>query len=75
VRIAKRGNRYESLTSTDGKSFQSHGEVDCGDGSPKHIGILAKKGNKDASELDANFEFFELRAPAQERASGGAGTR
>ena len=65
VRIAKRGNRYEYLTSTDGKSFQSHGEVEWGDGSPKHIGILAKNGgNKDASELDANFEFFELRARA-----------
>jgi hypothetical protein len=73
VRIAKRGNRYEYLTSTDGKSFQSHGDVEWGDGSPKHIGILAKNGgNKDASELDANFEFFELRALAPERASGGA---
>ena len=51
-----------------GKSFQSHGEVEWGDGSPKHIGILAKNGgNKEASELDANFEFFELRAPAPER--------
>jgi regulation of enolase protein 1 (concanavalin A-like superfamily) len=68
VRIAKRGNHYEYLTSTDGKSFQSHGEVEWGDGSPKHIGILAKNGgNKEASELDANFEFFELRAPAPER--------
>jgi regulation of enolase protein 1 (concanavalin A-like superfamily) len=65
VRIAKRGKRYEYLTSTDGKNFRSHGEVEWGDGSPKQIGILAKNGgNKDASELDANFEFFELRAPA-----------
>ena len=68
MRIAKRGNRYEYLTSTDGKSFQSHGEVEWGDGSPKQIGILAKNGgSKDASELDANFEFFELRAPAPPR--------
>jgi hypothetical protein len=29
-------------------------------------------GNKEASELDANFEFFELRAPAPGRTSGGA---
>ncbi len=68
VRLAKRGNRYEYFTSTDGKSFQSHGEVEWGDGSPKQIGILAKNGgNKEASELDANFEFFELRAPAPQR--------
>ena len=32
--------------------------------STKRIGILAKNGgNKDASELDAAFEFFEFRAP------------
>jgi hypothetical protein len=73
VRIAKRGNRYEYLTSADSKSFHVHGEVDWGDGSPKHIGILAKNGgNREASELDANFEFFELRATAPERTSGGA---
>jgi len=70
--LSPHGYHYESLTSTHGKNFQSHGEVDWGDGSPKHIGILAKKGNKDASELDADFEFCELRAPAPERASGGA---
>ena len=73
VRIAKRGNRYEYLTSADGKSFHVHGEVEWGDGSPKHIGILAKNGgNREASELDANFEFFDLRATAPERTSGGA---
>jgi len=76
VRIAKRGKSYEYLTSTDGKSFQGHGEVDWGDGSPKQIGILAKNGgNKEASELDANVEFFDFRAPTPERASGGAATR
>ncbi len=76
VRIAKRGNHYEYLTGTDGKSFQSHGDVDWGDGSPKQIGILAKNGgNKDASELNANFEFFELRAPAPERKGDGPATR
>ena len=37
------------------------------------IGILAKNGgNKEASELDANFEFFELHAPVPERTSGWA---
>ncbi len=64
VRLTKRGNRYEFATSTDGKTFPVHGEVEWGDGSPKQVGILAKNGgNKDASELDAAFEFFDLRAP------------
>ena len=63
VRLTKRGKRYEYATSTDGKTFSVHGEVEWGDGSPKQIGILAKHGgDKDASELDAAFEFFELRA-------------
>ena len=65
VRLTKRGTRYEYAFSTDGKTFTVNGEVEWGDGSPKQVGILAKNGgNKDASELDAAFEFFELRAPA-----------
>jgi regulation of enolase protein 1 (concanavalin A-like superfamily) len=65
VRLTKRGNRYEYASSSDGKSFTVHGEVEWGDGSPKQVGLLAKNGgNKDAGELDAAFEFFELRAPA-----------
>jgi regulation of enolase protein 1 (concanavalin A-like superfamily) len=65
VRLTKRGNRYEYATSSDGKSFTVHGEVQWGDGSPMQVGILAKNGgNKDASDLDAAFEFFEFRAPA-----------
>ncbi len=73
VRIIKRGNRYEYATSADGKTFQSYGEVEWGDGSPKRIGILAKNGgNKDASELDANFEFFELRSPPPPRSADDA---
>jgi regulation of enolase protein 1 (concanavalin A-like superfamily) len=68
VRIAKRGNRYEYATSADGKTFESYGEVEWGDGSPKRMGLLAKNGgNKDATELDANFEFFELRSPPPPR--------
>ena len=82
VRLTKRGNRYEYAFSSDGKSFTVNGEVEWGDGSPKQIGILAKNGgNKDAGELDAAFEFFELRArrrlhpsqsaPAQSRENAG----
>ncbi len=68
VRLIKRGSRYEYTISADGKTFKSYGEVEWGDGSPKRIGILAKNGgNKDATELDANFEFFELRSPPPPR--------
>jgi regulation of enolase protein 1 (concanavalin A-like superfamily) len=70
VRLTKHGKRYEYAFSTDGKSFTVSGEVVWGDGSPKQIGMLAKNGgNKDAGELDAAFEYFELRAPAPAPAS------
>jgi hypothetical protein len=40
------------------------GEVPWGDGHPKRIGLLAKNGgNKEAPEVDAAFEYFELKAP------------
>ena len=69
VRLTKRGNRYEYAFSADGKAFIVGGEVEWGDGSPRQIGILAKNGgNKDAGELDAAFDFFELRSPVPARA-------
>jgi regulation of enolase protein 1 (concanavalin A-like superfamily) len=65
LRLTKRGTRYEYAFSTDGKEFKVHGDKEWGDGSPKQIGILARNGgNKQAAELDARFEFFELRSPA-----------
>ncbi len=63
LRLTKRGNRYTYSTSADGVKFTAHGEREWGDGAPKKIGILAKNGgNKDAAEIDAAFEYFELRA-------------
>jgi regulation of enolase protein 1 (concanavalin A-like superfamily) len=65
LRLTKRASRYEYAFSTDGKEFEVHGEKEWGDGAPKKMGILAKNGgNKQAPELDACFEFFELRSPA-----------
>lgn len=64
VRLTKRGNRYEYAFSTDGKDFKVRGEQQWGDGAPRRMGLLAKNGgNKEAGELDAQFEFFELRSP------------
>ncbi len=64
VRLTKRGNKYDYSFSTDGKEFKFCGARNWGDGSPKKMGLLAKNGgNKDAAEVDASFEFFELRSP------------
>jgi len=63
LRITKRGDRYEYSSSADGESYQSHGELPWGDGSPKWIGLVAKNGsNSSAPEIDASFDFFEVRS-------------
>ncbi len=63
LRLKKRGNQYEHAFSTDGKAFKVVGIRQWDDGAPKRIGLIAKNGgNKEADELDAQFEFFELRA-------------
>jgi len=63
VRLTKRGDKYEYAWSKDGDKWVVGGERQWGTGAPKRVGILAKNGgNKDAPEIDAAFEFFELRA-------------
>jgi regulation of enolase protein 1 (concanavalin A-like superfamily) len=63
LRVTKRGDRYEYAWSKDGDRWVAGGERQWGTGAPKRVGILAKNGgNKDAPEIDAAFEFFELRA-------------
>jgi regulation of enolase protein 1 (concanavalin A-like superfamily) len=72
LRLTKRGKVYEYATSTDGATFRAQGTVEWGDGAPKRIGILAKNGgNKDAPEVDAAFEFFELRSIPPKRGDAG----
>ncbi len=66
VRLTKRGNTYEYSFSTDGNTFTVRGEREWSDGGPKRLGLLAKNGGSgdpNAGELDARFEFFELRSP------------
>ncbi len=67
LRLTKRGKRYEYATSTDGKSFTAHGTQEWGDGAPKMLGLVAKNGGLGGvPEIDACFEFFELRSPVAE---------
>ncbi|HZY90491.1 MAG TPA: DUF1349 domain-containing protein [Gemmataceae bacterium] len=64
LRLTKRGTTYEYASSTDGKSFTTHGRTEWGDGAPKKLGILAKNGGPaGVPEVDACFDFFELRSP------------
>jgi regulation of enolase protein 1 (concanavalin A-like superfamily) len=67
LRLTKRGKSYEYATSTDGKQFTIHGTKEWGDGAPKKLGILAKNGGPDGvPEVDACFDFFELRSKVGE---------
>jgi regulation of enolase protein 1 (concanavalin A-like superfamily) len=62
LRLTKKGDRYEYSWSSDGKKWTEAGVKAWGDGQPRRVGLIAKNGgNKDAKELDAAFEFFELR--------------
>lgn len=61
LRIRKRGNLYDCLTSIDGRHFIKRGTLEWGKGGPKQIGLIAQNGP--APEIEAHFEYFELRAP------------
>jgi hypothetical protein len=64
LRIVKRGNKYQYAYSYDGEDYVTVGEQEWGDGKPKKLGLLAKNGgNPDASELDCQFDFFQLQCP------------
>ena len=63
LRLTKHGKSYEYATSTDGESFTVHGTQEWGDGAPKKLGLVAKNGGPDGvPEIEANFDFFELRS-------------
>ncbi len=64
MRLTKHGKTYEYATSTDGKTFTIHGVQEWGDGAPKKLGLVAKNGGPDGvPEIEAQFDFFELRSP------------
>ena len=67
LRIVKRGNKYQYAYSYDGEHYVTVGEQAWGDGKPKKLGLLAKNGgNPDASELECQFDFFQLTNPGEE---------
>ena len=62
MRLTKRSDKYEYAWSKDGDKWVVGGERAWGDGRPKRVGLIAKNGgSKDAPEIDAAFEYFELR--------------
>jgi hypothetical protein len=73
LRVTKRGNRYTFSMSYDGKTFlpRNHpenegmgrfqGGIAWGDGTVRHVGLLAINGSGSAApEIDASFDFFEV---------------
>jgi regulation of enolase protein 1 (concanavalin A-like superfamily) len=72
LRLTRRGDQYEYAASKDGKKFMVYGAQPWGEGPPKKIGLLAKNGGlAGVPEIDARFDFFELRAPAPPPERGG----
>ncbi len=64
LRVTKRGNLYDCFTSTDGEHFARRGTAEWGKGGPKRIGLIAQNGGEPGvPEIEAQFEFFELRSP------------
>ncbi len=61
IRLTKRGNVYERSFSLNGDKFDSAGEAVWGNGRPKWIGIVAENGPPGADEIEARFDFFEVR--------------
>jgi hypothetical protein len=63
LRISKRGNQYVFSKSLDGEAFIPAGSpARWGDGSPEYIGLWALTGSAEAPEIDASFDFFEVRS-------------
>ncbi|WP_390176998.1 DUF1349 domain-containing protein [Rhodopirellula baltica] len=68
LRVIKRGNVYERAFSTDGEKYKVIGEAVWGDGSPQQIGIMACNGALRDHEIEAQFDFFQIRKlTAEER--------
>ncbi len=61
MRLIKRGNVYERAFSTDGMKYTSAGDAVWGNGRPTWVGIVAINGSQIAEEIEAQFDFFEIR--------------
>ena len=65
LRTIKRGNLYHCLASEDGKKWTTYFIMPWGDGTLKKVGLVAKNGPREG-DLEAQFDFFELRKPTKE---------
>jgi regulation of enolase protein 1 (concanavalin A-like superfamily) len=65
LRIVKKAGTYSACTSTDGKSFEVQEERVWAVDGPTKVGLVAKNGGglQDAQELNAHFDYFELKSP------------
>ncbi len=65
LRVIKRGNIFQCLASEDGKTWTTYFDMPWGDGSLKKVGLVAKNGPVEG-DMEAQFDFFELRKPTEE---------
>lgn len=66
LKVVKRGDLYECASSSDGTTFTAYADIPWS-GAAKQAGVLAKNGNSQtAPDVDANFDFFELRAATED---------
>jgi regulation of enolase protein 1 (concanavalin A-like superfamily) len=70
LRVLKRGATYSACGSTDGKQFKVLETRDWPVEGPTKVGLVAKNGGglQDALEIDAHFDFFELKSPLEDAA-------
>jgi len=61
LRMIKNGNKYLVASSLDGEHYHIIGVEKWGNGSPSKIGLVAKNGGRGTKNVDANFDFFEIR--------------
>jgi regulation of enolase protein 1 (concanavalin A-like superfamily) len=68
LRVVKRGANYSACASADGKHFQVLEESVWPVDGPTKVGLIAKNGGglQDALEMDAHFDYFELKSPLED---------
>ena len=64
LRVIKRGNIFQCMASEDGESWTTYFAKPWGDGSLNKVGLVAKNGPRQG-DLEAQFDFFELRKPTK----------
>jgi regulation of enolase protein 1 (concanavalin A-like superfamily) len=73
LRVVKRGTSYTACGSADGKLFKVLETRDWPVEGPTKVGLVAKNGGglQDTLEMDAHFDFFELKSPLDDADKAG----